>query len=272
MARRNNRPARKTATKSATTVRVSRPEEKTTESDQGLFEKIQYDLQHNQSYLNLILGGLIIVVLAVLVYNYFNRPSSNLEDTQITEPPAQVGDVLKENLPGEYTIKEGDTLFTIAQKYYDDGYKYTDIVKANNMQNENAIEVGQKIIIPAPADASASPMASAAPEASVAASASPMASIAPSLAPSMMPTASPAMQQTNQVAPGEKGATGGAENATTWGDRITTDTYTVQAGDWLSKIAGRAYGDVMAYQRIAAANNISNPDAIEVGTVLRLPR
>jgi 5'-nucleotidase len=80
------------------------------------------------------------------------------------------------------------------------------------------------------------------------------------------------MMDHNQVDPTEKGATGGSANATMWGDKITGTSYTVQAGDWLSKIAGRAYGDVMAYQKIAEANKITNPDTIEVGTVLQLPR
>lgn len=274
MARRNSKPARKTTSRTDTTVKVSRPEEKTTESNAGLFEKIQYDLQNNQSYLNLILGGLIIVVLGVLVYNYFNKPTSDLGSSMETQNEQVQGDVAKDSLPGKYTIKEGDTLFTIAQKYYDNGYKYTEIVKANSLANENQVEVGQEITIPklesASMTPSESPEASASPAAST--STEPSASVVPSMAASASPTAT---QQTmdNKVEPSEKGAaTGGSENATIWGDKITGSTYTVQAGDWLSKIAGRAYGDVMTYEKIAQANKITNPDTIEVGTVLQLPR
>lgn len=277
MARRNTRPARKTTTKTATTVKVSRPEEKTTESNQGLFEKIQYDLQNNQSYLNLILGGLIIVVLGVLVYNYFNKPSSDLTSSLDTQNEQVQGDVTKDALPGKYTVKAGDTLFTIAQKYYDDGYKYTEIVKANSLANENQVEVGQELTIPKLASTSVSPSSSPEASASPKVSASPEASA--STTASVTTSSSPAAVQQkteqgqNQVAPGEKGAaTRGSANATIWGDKITSNTYTVQPGDWLSKIAGRAYGDVMAYDKIAKANKIANPDTIEVGTVLQLPR
>jgi nucleoid-associated protein YgaU len=59
---------------------------------------------------------------------------------------------------------------------------------------------------------------------------------------------------------------------TTWGGPISGDSYTVVKGDWLSTIAARAYGDVMLYNKIAQANNISNPNIIEVGTVLKIPR
>ena len=64
----------------------------------------------------------------------------------------------------------------------------------------------------------------------------------------------------------------GGGNTTVWGEKIAGDTYTVTDGDWLSTIAARAYGDVYAYQKIAVANNISNPDLILPGQVLKLPR
>lgn len=271
MAKRNNKPARKTSSRSNTSVKITRPEEKASEPQGGMFEKIQYDLQHNQSYLNLILGGLIVIVLGVLVYNYFNRPNNDINTAeQMTSEETQTGDVAKGSLPGKYTIKQGDTLFTIAQNYYDDGYKYTEIVKANGMANENQIEVGQEITIPKieSTEAEASTEPSMSPSAMAADSVEPSASAQPSI----QASATPAAMETNQVEPGEKGAVGGAVNQTIWGEKITGNTYTVQPGDWLSKIAGRAYGDVMAYQKIAQANNISNPDTIEVGTVLKLPR
>lgn len=272
MARRNTKSAQKTSSKTNTTVKVTRPEEKTTESNSGLFEKIQYDLQNNQSYLNLILGGLIIVVLGVLVYNYFNKPDSDLGSSLDTQNEQVQGDVEKDSLPGKYTVKEGDTLFTIAQKYYDDGYKYTEIVKANSLKNENQVEVGQELTIPKLESAMSSMEPSSSPESSATPQAS--ASMAPSMTPSSSPenTKQTMQMEQNQVSPSEKGGTGGAENATMWGDKISGSTYTVQSGDWLSKIAGRAYGDVMAYQKIAQANKITNPDTIEVGTVLQLPR
>ncbi|RME98191.1 MAG: extracellular solute-binding protein [Chloroflexi bacterium] len=60
------------------------------------------------------------------------------------------------------------------------------------------------------------------------------------------------------------------------------EDYTVQADDWLSKLADKFYGDVNAYWAIMSATNkanaedpsytkIENPDAIEVGAKLRIP-
>ena len=49
------------------------------------------------------------------------------------------------------------------------------------------------------------------------------------------------------------------------------ETYTVAAGDTLSAICRRFYGDATLYGRLAAANGIANPNLIHPGQVLRLP-
>ena len=58
------------------------------------------------------------------------------------------------------------------------------------------------------------------------------------------------------------------------------EDYTVQAGDWLSKIADKYFGDVMAYYALTAATNgqadasyadIANPDMIEPGWKVCIP-
>lgn len=60
------------------------------------------------------------------------------------------------------------------------------------------------------------------------------------------------------------------------------EDYTVQADDWLSKLADKFYGDVNAYWAIMSATNqaaiedpsytkITNPDVVEVGSKLLIP-
>ncbi|MDZ4711746.1 MAG: LysM peptidoglycan-binding domain-containing protein [bacterium] len=48
-------------------------------------------------------------------------------------------------------------------------------------------------------------------------------------------------------------------------------TYVVKSGDTLSKIAKEFYGDANKYMDIAKANNIDNPDKINVGQELNIP-
>ena len=190
--------------------------------DSSYLEKIETNIESNQSKVSLVLGALIVLVIGILVFNYFNRNKASLGPAQQTETQTQTEkqDVSKNNLPGDYTVKDGDTLFIIAEKYYQDGDKFTEIAKANNLADVNEIVVGQVLKIPAVTS--------------------------------------------------ELGTGGG--NTTIWGTRVEGNTYTVVEGDWLSTIAGRAYGDIMAFDKIAKANNISNPDLIEPGMVLTIPR
>ena len=59
-------------------------------------------------------------------------------------------------------------------------------------------------------------------------------------------------------------------------------TYIVQADDWLSRLAEKFYGDLLAYPAIVDATNakaaeddsytvIDNPDVIEIGQKLFIP-
>jgi nucleoid-associated protein YgaU len=47
--------------------------------------------------------------------------------------------------------------------------------------------------------------------------------------------------------------------------------YVVKSGDNLSKISKLYYGNPNEYTKIAQANNISNPDKIQVGQELKIP-
>ncbi|GAB4027335.1 MAG: hypothetical protein Fur0011_5110 [Candidatus Microgenomates bacterium] len=53
-------------------------------------------------------------------------------------------------------------------------------------------------------------------------------------------------------------------------NKIDGDSYTVAKGDHLWSIAVRAYGDGYKWVEIAKNNNITHPDYIEVGQILKL--
>jgi len=62
-------------------------------------------------------------------------------------------------------------------------------------------------------------------------------------------------------------------NITQLGPPITASTYVVQKGDSLWTISERAYkGNGYEWSNIAKINNLSNPDLIYSGNILRLPR
>lgn len=108
-------------------------------------DKLTVETQSNQSRISMVLGVLIVLVLGILVFNYFNKPGDNLGPAQTVE---QERDISPDNLPGKYTVKEGDTLFLITEKYYGDGYQYDILAKENNLTSVDQIEVGQVLQIP----------------------------------------------------------------------------------------------------------------------------
>lgn len=220
------------------------PRPKKVSTTTNYIEKIEAEVQSNQSRLSLVLGALIVIVIGVLVFNYFNKNKAQLGPAQNTQSQE---DVKPENLPGKYTVKDGDTLFVIAQKYYNDGFKFTEIAKANNLSSADTIETNQVLDIPKLDQ----------PQVSMSPAPTDTPTVTPeTISPTLSPTPSPTSVDQND-----------------WGSAITGSTYTVVEGDWLSTIAARAYkGDVLAYQKLAAANNISNPNYIIPGMVLNIPR
>jgi nucleoid-associated protein YgaU len=48
-----------------------------------------------------------------------------------------------------YEVQSGDTLTTIAEKFYGDATEFTLIVDANNLDDATGLRVGQELIIPA---------------------------------------------------------------------------------------------------------------------------
>ena len=66
-----------------------------------------------------------------------------------------------------------------------------------------------------------------------------------------------------------EGTGNGARSVETAPEKGTS--YVVQAGDTLSAIAKRVYGDASLYGKLAAANGILNPNLIYPGQVLTLP-
>jgi LysM repeat protein len=53
-----------------------------------------------------------------------------------------------ENMGQIYQVREGDTLWSIAEKFYGSGFATDAIVKANKLDPNASIEVGQRLIIP----------------------------------------------------------------------------------------------------------------------------
>lgn len=93
----------------------------------------------------MLLGAIVILVVGVLVVNYFRglETGTTLPRGQQVEGPTITRD-------GQtiHVVQIGDNLWKVAERYYDSGYNWTDIAEENNLVNANQIEVGQELIIP----------------------------------------------------------------------------------------------------------------------------
>lgn len=90
----------------------------------------------------MVLGAIVLVIVGILVINYFkDRGSVNIPASSI-QTSTTAG--------SEHTVTEGETLWSIAENSYGSGYNWVDIKEANKLESD-AIEVGQKLVIPSDA-------------------------------------------------------------------------------------------------------------------------
>jgi len=95
----------------------------------------------NESTISMIFGSIVIIAAGLFVVNYFK----NL-DTGDVNIPAGIEE--KKSLPTTHKIAKGETLWSISEKYYETGYNWVEVQKANNLNNPGDIEEGKEIIIP----------------------------------------------------------------------------------------------------------------------------
>jgi len=111
-----------------------------------MWNSILKRLNASDSIVSLGLGLAVILVLGMLVKNYM--ASRGTAQTTTTEQ-AQTQQDGREALPLDHTVASGDTLWSIAVKYYDNGYNWPEIQKANKLTDASVIEKGQVLVIPA---------------------------------------------------------------------------------------------------------------------------
>lgn len=64
----------------------------------------------------------------------------------VTPPKTEIAEAVVPKIEGEsYTVAKGDNLWSICVRAYGDGYKWSEVAKANGIKNPGYIEVGQVI-------------------------------------------------------------------------------------------------------------------------------
>ncbi|MDO8503130.1 MAG: LysM peptidoglycan-binding domain-containing protein [bacterium] len=192
-------------------------------------KKLLKALKLNESSISTFLGGLVILVVLVLVVNYFRGrgEETTLPGSITATTSTQEGAQPKVALPAKHTVAQGEHLWGIAESYYGSGYNWVDVALANKLANPEKIEVGQELTIPD------------------------------------MPV---------KMATGQDVEKPTVATTTVFGPEITGDSYTVVKGDHLWGISVRAYADGYRWSEVVKVNNIKNPNRVDPGQVLTLPR
>ncbi len=89
----------------------------------------------------------MVILTVVLVFNYFKKTGKEGKITPAGQ--TQIEEIQKEETKeGIYTVKKGQSLWSIAEEVYGSGFNWVDIAKANNIKNPNLIEEGQELKLP----------------------------------------------------------------------------------------------------------------------------
>ncbi len=111
-------------------------------------KKLLKTLKINEGLISSIMGGVVVVIMAAMIFNYFKSINKN---GKITDESASVVAQTQEGskeLPTTYKVKRGDDLWHISEKFYDSGYNYVDIIKENKLSNGGMIYEGNELVIP----------------------------------------------------------------------------------------------------------------------------
>jgi nucleoid-associated protein YgaU len=113
----------------------------------------------NENQLSNLLTAIVFILVGILLVNYFKSinkvdreqtASTATEQTDQQKLEMTVEDVVKAGLPSEYTIKDGDSLWKIAERAYGSGYEWNKIYDTNKsvIKNPSLITTGMKISLP----------------------------------------------------------------------------------------------------------------------------
>ena len=109
-------------------------------------------LKMSESTISMALGALVVVVVGVLVYNYFSSVNKQPATDQVAYEGVQLvkenGKLVPQGLPKTHKVTNGEHLWQIAEKYYESGYNWVNIAQENQLIAPYVIVEGQELTIP----------------------------------------------------------------------------------------------------------------------------
>ena len=107
-------------------------------------------IKWQESYASFILGAIIVIVLGLLIANFFSRRGQKIDMGQAT---TQTEEQAKSQAEQQYKVVAGDSLSKISEKLYGNQELWPVLARENNIVNPNVIFVDATLKIPAKSDA-----------------------------------------------------------------------------------------------------------------------
>lgn len=99
-----------------------------------------------ESYTSLFLGVAVVILAGILVLS-FGKNRQVKETSSIQDSP-KTQEEKKGVTQKTYTVKAGDSLWSISEEIYKSGFNWVEIAKVNNLSNPDLVFSGNKLIIP----------------------------------------------------------------------------------------------------------------------------
>lgn len=104
------------------------------------------------TYRNFLYGALSVIFLIMVFFGFLRMNSQNVKNNIADEglkiSQDKEADKNKKSVKNEHIITEGETLWSISEKFYKSGFNWIDIARANNISNPDILYKGMKIVIP----------------------------------------------------------------------------------------------------------------------------
>jgi len=248
------------------------------------------DLKKTLKFLKMNESGvrmLLVFVAIVLIGEIFIKLTQN--GTEGNDVMTNIGDGQTSSI---HVVQTGETLWKIAEKYLNDGFRWQEIANENNIENPNSLEEGQTLVIPTK-EVLPTPSDLNNPENTSSISTEAKTHIVEegdtlwSIAESEFGSGynwvdiaeANTLKNSNNIEvdqvlfiPNVSPRKQTLANKEELPSSINSDSYIVQKGDNLWIIAVRAYGDGYKWPEIAKLNGLTHPNLIYPDQTLSLPR